>query len=367
MLEYVLVFVILLVASAILYLLYERFVRPAGPTVASLYVEALQDLLDGRAETAFTKLRQVVAEDSSNIEAYLRLGQILREHKRPDRALQVHKDLTLRTGLTVAEKQSILKQLARDYAALKDDDMAEAALKELIATKPDERWAYDQLLQIQQSKSQWREAYETAARILKIESNKSKKPLAVFKFQQGLQLSKQKEPHKARIVFKEALGLDPSYAAAYLAIGDSYSEEERFEDAVNFWSKLIDAVPTEGHRAIERLKKALFDLGRYGDIAQICEDILKHSPKDHKARLSLAEFHEKKGDLALAEELLSQIVEEEPANLEAILELTRIYGERGDTKKLTKFLKQVQLSREKLQRVSKQPEPETVAAIVGQS
>ena len=89
MLEYVLVFVILLLGSAALYVLYERFMRPSGPTVAALYVEALQDLLDGRAETAFTKLRQVVAEDSSNIEAYLRLGQILREHKQPDRALQV--------------------------------------------------------------------------------------------------------------------------------------------------------------------------------------------------------------------------------------------------------------------------------------
>lgn len=367
MLEYVLVFVILLLASAALYVLYERFVRPVGPTVATLYVEALQDLLDGRAETAFTKLRQVVAEDSSNIEAYLRLGQILREHKRPDRALQVHKDLTLRTSLTISEKQSILKQLAHDYAALEDDDMAEAALKELISTNPEERWAYDQLLQIQKRESRWSEAYETAARILKIESNKSKKPLALFKYQQGLQLSKQKDHHKARIVFKEALGLDPSYTDAYLAIGDSYCEEERFEDAVNFWTKLIEAVPAEGHRAIERLKKALFDLGRFGDIAQICEDILKHSPKDLIARLSLAEFHEKKGELELAEELLSQIVDDEPDNLEAILELTRIYAERRDNKKLTEFLRQIQLRREKLQRVSRQPKPESVASVVGQN
>ncbi len=367
MLEYILVFVILLIASVALYVLYERFVRPVGPTVASLYVEALQDLLDGHTETAFTKLRQVVTEDSSNIEAYLRLGQILREHKRPDRALQVHKDLTLRTGLTIKEKRSILEQLVCDYAALEDDDMAEAALKELIATKPEERWAYDQLLQIQQRQSRWSEAHETAARILKIESNKSKKPLAVFKLQQGLQLSKQKEHHKARIVFKEAIGLDPLCAAAYLAIGDSYCEEERFEDAVNFWTKLIEAVPTEGHRAIERLKKALFDLGRYGDIAQICEDILKHSPQDLKARLSLAEFHEKKGDLDLAEELLTQIVEDEPNNLEAILELTRIYSERGDNKKLTEFLRQIQLRQEKLRKVSQTSLPETVATIVGQS
>ncbi|MCK4372694.1 MAG: hypothetical protein KAW61_06075, partial [candidate division Zixibacteria bacterium] len=128
MVEYVLVFVVLMIASVTLYAIYERYFRPTSRTSSDqLYVEALQNLLDGRAETAFTKLRQVVAEDSANIDAYLRLGQILREHKRPDRALQVHKDLTLRGGLNRDQKQAILKQLTRDYAALGNDEMTQAA------------------------------------------------------------------------------------------------------------------------------------------------------------------------------------------------------------------------------------------------
>ena len=349
MVEYVLVFVVLMIASVALYAIYERYFRPTSRTSSDqLYVEALQNLLDGRAETAFTKLRQVVAEDSTNIDAYLRLGQILREHKQPDRALQVHKDLTLRGGLNRDQKQAILKQLTRDYVALGNDEMTRAALKELIALSPDDRYGYDRLLEVQKRQRRWDEAYETAGRILRIESNKSKTPLAVFKYQQGLQLFKKKEHHKARVLFKEALGLDPSFAPAYLAIGDSYVEEQRYEDAVNFWNKLIEAVPAEGYRAIERLKKALFDLGRYGDIAQICENILRHSPRDLQARLSLAEFHEKKGELDLAEEILTQIVEEEPENLEPILELIRIYVDKGDQKKLEKFIKRLALRREKL-------------------
>jgi len=368
MVEYVLVFVVLMVASVALYVIYDRYFRPTGGSSRDeLYVEALKDLLDGRNETAFTKLRQVVAEDSANLDAYLRLGQILREHNRPDRALQVHKDLTLRGGLTRPQKLAILKQLARDYAAMGNDEMTQAALKEMISSKSEDRWAYDRLLEVQTRLRRWDEAYETADRVLKIEGAKSKTQLAVFKYEQGLQLCKKKEHHKGRVLFKEALGLDPTYVPAYLAVGDSYVEEQRYEDAVNFWTKLIEAVPSEGHRAIERLKKALFDLGRYGDIAQICEDMLKHSPRDLQARLSLAEFHEKKGDLDLAEEILSQIVEEQPDNLDAILELIRINVEQGDSRKLGAFVKRLTARREKLRSAGDQPAADSARAAIGQN
>lgn len=359
MTEYILIFLVLLLGSLVFYFGYERFLTKSSKSSSSLYVEALQDLLDGREVTAFTKLRQVVAEDSNNIDAYLRLGQILREHKKPERALQVHRDLTLRNGLATADKVAILHRLALDYRDLKNADMAEAALKEIISLQADDHWAHVNLLQLQKESRRWDEAYDTAAAILKLEANKSKKPLAVFKFHQGEQLYKQKEFHKARILFKEALGLDPSYAPAYLAIGDSYCDEQRYEDAVNFWNKLIEAVPDQGHRVIDRLKKTLFDLGRFGDIAQICENILKHSPKNREARLTLAEFFVKKGDLGAAEEILTQIVDDSPDDVTSLIELIRIYLERGDRKKIDELFRNLEQRREERQSSS---QDETVGA-----
>ncbi len=359
MTEYILIFLVLLLGSLVFYFGYERFLTKSSKSSSSLYVEALQDLLDGREVTAFTKLRQVVAEDSNNIDAYLRLGQILREHKKPERALQVHRDLTLRNGLATADKVAILHRLVLDYSDLKNADMAEAALKEIISLQPDDHWAHVNLLQLQKEGRRWDEAYDTAAAILKLEANKSKKPLAVFKFHQGEQLYKQKEFHKARILFKEALGLDPSYAPAYLAIGDSYCDEQRYEDAVNFWNKLIEAVPDQGHRVIDRLKKTLFDLGRFGDIVQICENILKHSPKNREARLTLAEFFEKKGDLGAAEEILTQIVDDSPDDVTSLIELIRIYLERGDRKKIDELFRSLERRREERQSSS---QDETVGA-----
>jgi lipopolysaccharide biosynthesis regulator YciM len=261
----------------------------------------------------------------------------------------VHKDLTLRGDLSVTDKVAVLKQLALDYRDLNDSDMAEAALREMIALHPQDHWAHVNLLDLHKKAEKWDEAYDTAATILKLESNKSKKPLAVFKHHQGKQHYKKKDYHKARVLFKEAIGLDPFFVPAYLAIGDSYYEEKRFEDAVNFWNKLIAAVPDQGHLVIDRLKKTLFDLGRFGEIAEICERLLKHSPKNLEARLTLAEFFEKKGDLDTAEEILAQIVEDSPQDLKSIIELIRIYLDRGETRKINDLFRSLEQRRERLQ------------------
>lgn len=342
MTQYLLGFLVLFLGSVVFYLVYERYFRREREDDSSLYIEALQNLIDGKEESAFTKLRQVVADDSSNIDAYLRLGQILRNYKKPDRALQVHKDLTLRDNLTAAQKEDILRQLYFDYLDLDDIDMSQAALKELIGVNSHDSWAFSRLVELQEQILHWDEAFETATALLKLQSDRSRKPLAKYKYQLGREQLQKREYHKSRVLFKEALGLDPSHVDSYLAIGDSYAEEERFEDAVGFWNKMIEKVPSQGHFAIERLKKTLFDLGRFGDIIDICQGILDHSPENVEARQTLAEFYVKKGDHEAAEELLGQLVDDRPNDLQNVHALIRLYLEREDSGRLTSLLKRLE-------------------------
>jgi lipopolysaccharide biosynthesis regulator YciM len=334
MLESILLILVLLFGALSFYLMYERYYKRVQESEPTQYVEALRNLLDGKQEAAFTKLRQVIAEDPTNIDAYLRLGRILREHNRADRALEVHKNLTLRYGLSRTDKIAILRELASDYLALNEPSTAETALKELISLDPESYWAHVNRLRLQEKANQWDDAYETAVLLLKLESNKSKKPLARYKARQGDELAKSREFHKARIAYKEAISLDPTYVPAFLAVGDSYIEEERFEDAVNFWMKLIEANPEQAHQVIDRLKNTLFTLGRFGEIVDICRRILEQSPKNVEARRALAEFDIKKGDLNSAQETLEQILDDNPQDTQTILELIRIYLELGNQKKL---------------------------------
>ncbi len=342
MIEYGLAFLILLLVALAFYLVYERFVRKSSKRDVSLYVDGLKDLLDGHQESAFTKLRQVVAEDSGNLDAYLRLGRILRENSQPQRALQVHKDLTHRPDLNRADRVAILHEIADDCLAVNDYKMGEAALKELLSLDSGNHWAHLKLLRLQEQAQAWDLAFETASQILRLEGNKSKKPLAKYKFRAAEQLYRKREYHKARVMYKEALGLDPTLVGAYLAIGDSYCEERRYEDAVTFWRKLISVVPDQGHLVIERLKKTLFDLGRFGDIQEICESILRESPRNLEARRALAEFYQKKGDLDQAVQLLENVVDDYPSDISAVLELIRVYLESGDKGKVERLLRELE-------------------------
>ncbi len=345
MVDYVLSLLVLFFGALAFYLVYDRFMNRPKTTESSLYLDALRDLLDGRQETAYTKLRQVVADDPGNVDAYLRMGQILRENNQPARALQIHKDLTLRSGLNRLQKVAILRQLAADYMATNDLVTAEAALKEIRSLDSGNYWAHTQMLAIQEKGQQWESAAETAEQILKLEGNRSKKPLARYDMARGDQLYRQKEYHKARIAYKEAISIDPSCVQAYVSIGDSYADEQRYEDAVTFWTKLITAVPDQAHLVIDRLKTTLFELGRYGDIADICQEILTHAPGNATARRTLAEFHQRKGDSEMAIAMLEQLVDDYPEDRAAILDLVRLYHEKGDRKKLSDLIRTLERKR----------------------
>lgn len=335
----VLFLLVLLLGAISFYLVYERMKAQASHTDSSKYLAALRALLDKKEESAFSLLRQVIAEDTTNVDAYLRLGQLLRRHRQPERALQIHKDLTLRSGLSREERMAILRQLAADYVAVSEPATAVRALRELISLDSRDRWAHAALLQLQESARDWEGAFATASDLLKIDANQSKKMPARLKLNEGEELYRKREFHKARVALKEAMAMDPSLSQAYLLIGDSYYDEKRFEDAVAIWSKLITAVPEQGQLVIERLKRTLYELGRYGDIVDLCQAILEHDPKNAESRRTLARFHEKKGDIESAIEILDELVEDNPDDSIASLELGRLLIERGDRRKLDQLVR----------------------------
>ena len=75
-------------------LLIARYRRSQRFRSAGSYMEALKDLIRGDEESAFRHLKRVVKEDTANIDAYLKLGDIFRRKGEVVRALQIHRQLT---------------------------------------------------------------------------------------------------------------------------------------------------------------------------------------------------------------------------------------------------------------------------------
>lgn len=335
---FAIILVLAVAGLAAVYLFYNKSQKEKKGKDPSTYIEGLKALLEGRDEHAFSKFREVVAEDSSNIDAYVRIGNILRKYDKSDKALQVHKDLTLRQGLERAQKISILTALADDYIALEDYYSAESALKELRLVDPSGRGAVRKLLEVYSRLGNWDEAFVTKELLIKMGGDKTRTGLAIYKYFQGQKLFDEKKFHKARILFKEAIGFDTKCTPAYILIGDSYLSENRTEDAVNIWRRMLVAVPDEAHLALGRIKKALFELGRYGEISDICREVIGAAPTSLDARLALADYYSKKGEYSVAIEHLRTAADNHPESYLPTLELAKLYLMSDDKERLKQLL-----------------------------
>lgn len=261
------------------------------------YTEALRALVDGEDQIAFERLKAVVTEDSNNLDAYLKLGDLLRRRGRLDRAIRVHEELTVRLGLSRPDSIAVHKALAQDYLAGDNLDSAESSLRKLLELDQENRWASEQLIRVLERKGDFEEAFDLRRRELKRSGQSDGHQLALYKTLRGAKIDADGKGHDARLLYKEALGLDSRCLPAVLYLGDSYWREERHADAVEWWTKFAEIEPHAAHMVFERLRKAYFEMGRYGEISQIYDKTLDADSTNIEALLGLAELALKKGEL----------------------------------------------------------------------
>lgn len=317
----ILTFVVLL----IIIFFWTRAQKEKTQIAPALYVEALQALVGGDEPLAFQKLKQVVAEDSSNLDAYLKIGDTLRRRNKPAQALQVHQDLLLRPDLDAATRTAVLKSIAQDYLAGENYSRAEKILHDLAQADGHNPWVYRQLLSVCEAQKDWEGAFAAAERLMKLGGEKNLKVLAKYKMLLGQKLVAAGDYHKARIAFKEALDYDLQAVPAYLAIGDAYAEERRTDDAVAFWRKVLEVEPKAGYLVFGKLEKAYFELGQFNEVTEIYQQVLKRDPKNVPARYGLGQIFEKKGMIQPAIEYFTSLLDLDPSFMPARLNLIRIF------------------------------------------
>lgn len=326
------------VIFAVMAFLWSRAKKERKKVSPELYIDALKALLAGEEKVAFVKLKEVARKDPENADAYLKLGDLFRKNRRYDKALQIHRELTLRPSLSREEKSEVLRSLAEDYSASGNHDKAVAVLEELYRVSEKDQRAAVRLLLEYEEMDRWEDAFELRKRTFSRKEDQTDKILALYKVLWGKQRAKRGELHKARVAFKEALNYDENCVPAYVYLGEAYYQDERLKDAVEYWKKLLKVVPEAGYLVYDKLEKTLFELGEYGDIPEIYEDILNKYPRNTFALFSLARIHEKKGMVESAIERYKQILDIDPQFLSARLSLAKLYQQEGRKEESTDLL-----------------------------
>lgn len=328
--DFLFLLVILIIAAIFAYIYVQRRERTRTSPVTP-YAEGLRAVLDGDRAKAIQKLREVVSADTSNIDAYLRLGTLFAESGDTPRAIKVHRSLTFRADLTTVQKVEVYRALAEDYVKQGEAPRALEMLELLLSLSKKDRRALERKVELLIQRQEWSGAFEAAQRLASLGGDVAPRLLAVLKVQEGLKLRDAKKERDGRIHFREAIKYDNASVAPYLFWGDSYIRENRAEDAVRIWRRLLSANPAQAHLVFERLETHLFDLGRFSEIEQIYRALIRSYPQNVHAYAALSHFLDKRGDRSDAIAVLTDGLHRNPESLWLRRILVQIYGDIGDS------------------------------------
>ncbi len=135
---------------------------------------------------------------------------------------------------------------------------------------------------------------------------------------------------QAAAALEQAAAANPRY---YLALGDLYERQRRFEEAAAAFDKGAKAARAPGRELRLRRAAALLNVpdgaGAERAVAALTE-LLAGSPKDVTALYLLAQAHQQRGDTDKAVAAAEGVLAAEPGHLPAMIVLATIYRERYD-------------------------------------
>ncbi|MBN2012922.1 tetratricopeptide repeat protein [candidate division KSB1 bacterium] len=293
------------------------------------YTAALNYLLAGDKQKAYDKLKEAVRHDTSNVDAYLKIGDLLRDSGYIERAIKVHKGLTVRNNLSTYERIEILKSLVKDYRIGKRFDKALEICGQLQEITRQEQWVQELKLDVLEERDDWDSAFDARKQLLRQQGINDDPLLALYKVQAGLAYVKEEREHDARIKYREAIKIHNQCAPAYLYLSDSYIREERLSDALDELTKFLEAVPKLAYLAFDRVQNILFEKGDFGEVESIYQKLLQRNPDIAHIRFALADIYERKGELQAAINLCKKELEQNPDSEIAKKYLVKYYARTG--------------------------------------
>ncbi len=334
------IILVLLTAAAVAVAVRRRLSR-SEDTAIETYIDGLRSMIAGDRKTAFVKFRQAVEKDTDNIDAYLKMGDLFRDKGMIDKALQIHRELTLRRRVPSELQAEVNRSLAMDYIEAQTPDKAREILQQMIRDGDQRGWAEDRLLELYLKSKSWDDAEELYRSIMKKRGLKDGSTMASIKIMVGRELHERKQYHKSRLAYKEALSLDENNPFSYLYIAESYLEENRVEDGLEFLKKLCEKAPRYAYLGFPLIEETLFDLGRFSEIEDIYHGVLSEDSGNISARIALAGILEKRGETATAENLLRSVLDSETVNPVAAMRLAKLLAGTDRIKEGLEILSQM--------------------------
>ena len=323
-----------------IYFLYYRKLKPHKVNnIREMYAEGLDMLVSGKRISAYKNFKNIIDEDSNNIKAYLRLGQILREGGNPMKALKIHNSLLLRKKMTTYEMIELHKNIALNYYSLENLDKSILEAEKILKIEKDNEWAIHHLISLYKKNNDWMKATEYLKSYFNVVGKRDNHKLALYKIQNARIEIDNNNFDKAREILERALSLEDNLAIAYYYLGKTYSKEssliydkaveleknglnsitdkdnynqyvsdakEKLSKSIPMWIHYLEINPQQSWFVIPLLKDALFSLDRYSELEDIFYKLSEKFPDSIEILAALADYYSHKGNLDKAIDIIEK-------------------------------------------------------------
>jgi len=271
----------------------------------TLYTQALNMLVRGDADNAIRLLRDVVKQNTNHLDAYLQLGDILRDQGNSQNAIKIHQSLTVRPGLDEKLQNQIHQSLAKDYLSINEISLAKKEAEMILNIDKKDFWATEFLLDLAEKNHDWGQAAQLIKTIEK--NNKSDiTRFARFKVYEGMEKFENDDRNGAEQCFNKAISLAPNFGFPHLHLGNLFSENRNLVKALEHWEQFALLDTEDGSTVYSKIEAALFDLGRFSEVEKFYQRALKNNPENLDALAKIANVLEEKGERQKALELVEE-------------------------------------------------------------
>ena len=285
----------------------------------SIYTNALNAMVRGDTRTALSHLRDVVKQDSDHINAYLQMGNILRQDNNGQAAIKIHQSLMVRPNLDNQIRLDIHKALALDFEQIENLSKAQQEAELVLKIDKKNQWANEFLLMIFEKQKNWDKATQISKTIQRYRKEKNPNQISKYLVFQGMDKLEKGSEKEAINLFEKAVKTSPKFALSYLKLGDYYAEKRDLTKAIENWENFALYDTNDGHTIYPKIESALFDLGRFSEVEKFYRRILNNNPINLAALTRLANVLEEKGQHKDALNLVDETLAKNESSIHAHL------------------------------------------------
>jgi len=310
---------------------------PRTPEVPDHYRAALNRLVHDDPSGAIESLRMVIQAGRAPADAYIQMGNLLRQRGDHVAAFQIHQSLTVRQDLSADEQIANLRALVDDYRALGQRDDALATLQRLVALRRDAT-ILRELARETLVADRYDEAHAYLRDAAKLDSTIGRAERAAFLAAIGDRCRARGQLDSARHWMQLALKEDDTNPPALDGMGELAAAQGDLESALYYWQKLVFAAPPAAAGVSAKLERVYFELGKFSEIERVYAQVLEKHPRDVQTLLAAARIALKKGETTVAERMLKTALETAPDASEALQLLGNVFLDEGRTRELRDLL-----------------------------